>query len=126
MKQYKIVIFTLIMVLIGCKQEQKTVCEQFDEVDLEMLTLIDDIKKEYAGKKEFLKAFDDAQIYWIQYRNRQIKAIFPFSPKQYKYDVGDCKCEVYRELTEVRIKELRKWVEGVPKSEICRGSYKTN
>lgn len=99
-------------------------CKQLDEIDKKMLDMIEQIKEEYKGDKGFILAFNDAQVYWIQYRNRQVKAMFPKSPRKYKYDVGECKCKAYRDLTVIRVKELQKWLDGVSPSETCTGSYK--
>lgn len=124
-------IFLLSTLFSNCGQKQetssdKTVCEIYDEVDLKMLNIIELISDEYQHDEKFLAAFKDAQIYWIQYRNRQAKAVFPLQPKEYEYNVGDCKCKLYTELTRIRIKELEKWLDGVSADEECPGSFKVN
>ena len=121
---------TLSLLFVSCSESSKvensdlTVCERYDEIDLKMLNTIKQITAEYQGDEKFLDAFKDAQIYWIQYRNRQIKAVFPLQPKDYDYDVGACKCELYSELTTIRINELERWLQGVPAEENCAGSFK--
>jgi len=60
--------------------ENVSACQQLDQVDLKMLNMLKEIKKVYKNDKPFIKALENAQIYWIQYRNRQVKAIFPLSP----------------------------------------------
>lgn len=115
----------LINIFLGCSSPgEVNNCGAFDKVDLEMLNMIAAIEKEYQADKEFIKAFKESQIYWIQYRNRHIKAVYPLSPKKYNYDVGDCKCIIYRDLTLTRISELKKWIDGVPANETCQGTYK--
>ena len=104
--------------------EASTPCKQLDEIDLRMLNIIKQIEQEYQHDEIFLFAFNDAQIFWTQYRNRQVKAVFPLPPKKYDYPVGECKCEIYRDLTELRVKELQKWIDGVPSDITCTGSYK--
>ena len=101
-----------------------TACQRYDEVDLKMLNTIKQINSEYQNDEKFLYALKEAQIYWIQYRNRQAKAVFTLQPKQYDYPVGECKCELYTELTLIRIKELERWLKGVSPDEDCPGSYK--
>ncbi len=115
----------ILSALLQCAQPDKqTACEQLDEIDLQMLNMIKQIKNEYKHDQKFLAAFNDAQLYWTQYRNRQVKAIFPLTPNKYEYNVGECKCEVYRDLTKLRVKELQKWLDGVPENTTCKGSYK--
>lgn len=127
-KKVKIRMILLAMPLVAnlscSNQTQENNCQQFDKVDLEMLNMIAVIEKEYQADKAFIKAFKESQIYWIQYRNRHIKAVYPLSPKKYNYDVGDCKCIIYRDLTLTRISELKKWIDGVPAEETCQGTYK--
>lgn len=117
-----------ILFLNSCAEQQEEsinhdFCAQLDAIDLKMLNLIKEIEEKYKADKAFIKAFKDAQVYWVQYRNRHVKAIFPLSPRKYAYDVGECKCEVYRDLTQDRVKQLQKWVEGVDEDKTCKGSY---
>ncbi len=107
----------------ACKPEKQNPCKEFDKIDLEMLQIIDEINSRYAEDRKFIAAFKDAQIYWIQYRNRHIKAIYPLEPKKYDFDVGKCKCEVYSTLTLKRIEELKQWVDGVPEAAGCEGTF---
>ena len=127
-KRYVGIVISATIVLTTLLQcappEMQTACEQLDEIDLQMLNMIKQIKSEYEHDQKFLAAFNDAQLYWTQYRNRQVKAIFPLSPNKYEYNVGECKCEVYRDLTKLRVKELQKWLDGVPENTTCKGSYK--
>lgn len=123
----KLSILTLTLFVLSCQhKETKDPCKELDEVDRKMLDMVEQIKDEYKSNRVFLTYFKNSQIYWTQYRNRQVQAIFPpDSPRRkYEYDTGPCKCEVYCDLTEIRIRELQKWLDGVPKSTICRGSYK--
>lgn len=123
----KIGIPLLLLIIISCeKPATKDPCKELDAVDKKMLDMVEQIKGEYKSDRVFLTYFKNSQIYWTQYRNRQVQAIFPpDSPRRkYEYDTGPCKCEVYRDLTEIRIKELQKWLDGVPKDTNCRGSYK--
>ncbi len=109
----------------GCSQSpETTACKQLDEIDLEMLNIIKQIEQEYQQDEEFMLALKDAQLFWTQYRNRQVKAVFTKSPKNYDYLVGECKCEIYRDLTALRVKELQKWLDGVSPEVTCKGSYK--
>ena len=124
MKTLKFSAFLFVLLLAGCTNTTETLppCKEYSKADLEMLDLIDQIKEENKEDMVFLKAFDEAQIYWVQYRNRQVKAVFPLSPRKYDFNVGDCKCEIYSDLTKLRIEELRKWVVGVPEGN-CAGTY---
>lgn len=123
----------LVMLLSFCSQKKaenndftenddKTACEQLDEIDRVMLDLIEEIKEKKKDDKLFLTAFKDAQIYWIQYRNRQVKAVFPMSPNKYDYNVGECKCAIYRDLTLLRVEELKRWTKETPYTEDCPGT----
>ena len=119
-----LVIF-LTQTLAGCSEKTElNACQQLDEIDLKMLNIIKQIEQEYQHDEAFIAALKDAQLFWTQYRNRQVKAVFPLSPKNYDYEVGECKCEIYRDLTGLRVKELQKWLDGVSSEVTCQGSYK--
>jgi uncharacterized protein YecT (DUF1311 family) len=120
------ILLILAAIAISCAkpEEDLTPCDALTQADREMLSLVEQIEAEFQNDKEFITAFKNSQIYWTQYRNRQVKAVYPKSPKKYDFDVGACKCELIREMTELRIKELRKWTDGIPESQ-CAGSYKT-
>ena len=111
--------------LAGCSEKNElTACQQLDEIDLKMLNIVKQIEQEYQHDEVFIAALKDAQLFWTQYRNRQVKAVFPMSPKNYDYEIGECKCEIYRDLTGLRVKELQKWLDGVSAEVTCPGSYK--
>jgi uncharacterized protein YecT (DUF1311 family) len=120
------VLLVITAITISCAKPEEGLapCDALTQADREMLDLIEEIENEYQNDKEFITAFKNSQVYWVQYRNRQVKAVYPKSPKKYDFDVGACKCELMREMTELRIIELRRWTEGIPESQ-CAGSYKT-
>lgn len=92
-------------------------CEELDHVDKQMLDLHEAIKQSYAEDPKFLRRLMDAQVYWIQYKDRHIKSIYPLDSKYYKRtfgpDYNECKCAEAARLTRLRIEELKLWVEGV-------------
>ncbi|REE00481.1 lysozyme inhibitor LprI family protein [Marinoscillum furvescens] len=96
--------------------ESKTSCTHYDQVDKEMLDLINKIEQKYAGEKRFIDRLTEAQVYWVQYRDRQVRALFPRDVKDYKKEHGEsyfvCKCDELIRLTNLRIAELNRWMEG--------------
>lgn len=109
----------------GCEQTPVDFdpCDALTKVDREMLDLVAEIEKDYKDDEVFITAFKESQIYWTQYRNRQVKAVFPLSPRKYDFDVGECKCELMSAMTSARIEELKKWTIGIG-SNHCHGTYK--
>jgi uncharacterized protein YecT (DUF1311 family) len=104
------------ILLISCQSNPKqNPCDKFDALDLKMLKLIELIEKKNSSNKRFLNSFKESQIYWIQYRNRQLKALYPLNNEHYEKEFGSdynlCKCVEHTRLTKIRIKELERWVE---------------
>ena len=96
------------------------VCEGYDAIDLEMLQVIEQIESTNRGNIKFLERFRDSQIYWIQYKDRHIRALYPedwdlYYRKNYGKQVfNSCKCKELIRLTELRVQELKWYLEGGP------------
>ena len=52
-------------------------CKKFDELDTKILSLMDKIEVKHKNDHHFLEAFNMEQVYWIQYRDRRLRAIYP-------------------------------------------------
>lgn len=102
-------------------------CKEFDAVDLQMNKKVEEIQKTYANEKSFIKRFNSAQIQWIQYKNRHIRAVFPLNKEmyseQYGKDYNYCKCEESARLTKLRNAELDRWLKPSENKENCPASW---
>ncbi|MEO1096317.1 MAG: lysozyme inhibitor LprI family protein [Bacteroidota bacterium] len=91
-------------------------CAELDAIDLEMLQVHEKIKSKYSGDERFLQRLQDAQVYWIQYKDRHIRALYPLEKKNYKEKYGktynQCKCKEAARLTYLRVEELKIWLDG--------------
>ncbi len=120
----KKVIFPLIILgIVACNPEEKdpyTSCTDFDKIDTEMLQLIDQINQKHRNNAAFLDAFNMEQVYWIQYRDRRLRSIYPknwdtFYRKNYGRDVfNPCKCQELLRLAENRMDDMRMYIDGGP------------
>ncbi|MEO9872335.1 lysozyme inhibitor LprI family protein [Ekhidna sp.] len=92
-------------------------CKKLDVIDAEMQRLIAKIKAKYSSEELFEKRFEMSQVYWIQYRDRHVKALYPLDwnthyRKEYTKEVfNDCKCKENNRMTLIRIKELAFYLE---------------
>ncbi|GAB4241388.1 MAG: hypothetical protein Tsb0034_18410 [Ekhidna sp.] len=118
MKKYIIALMTL---SFSCSSEVTTdPCSAFDRIDREMLDLISEIETKNANKKEFLKAFKMEQVYWIQYRDRHLRAVYPkdwdrYYRKEFGKDVfNPCKCMEMTRMTRRRIEDLQVFTTNSP------------
>lgn len=125
--------FYLLMLLIalsscGKKSGYENPCKELDAVDLEMLNIHKQIQKEYADDPLFLQKLQDAQVYWIQYKNRHIRSLYPKDSKFYKknYDkqYNYCKCAEAARLTVLRVKEMKLWLDGKHSGNDCPSSIR--
>lgn len=123
MKKNWYLVLVVILSTAACTQQNKDFdhCEELNVVDREMLDIIDQIEEKYKDDQEFLTRFKDAQIYWIQYKDRHVRAMFPYKKKYYKENFGMtynyCKCKEWIRLTKLRNKELRRWLDGPSKEQ---------
>lgn len=116
-----IVAASCVLMVAACGPKKLTIeetCTEFDQVDREMLDIIGEIKSKYKKDQEFLLRFNDVQVYWIQYRDRRLRAMYPkkwdlYYRKTYGKEVfNPCKCEELTRLTKVRIAELNMYLDG--------------
>ncbi|MEM9897364.1 MAG: lysozyme inhibitor LprI family protein [Bacteroidota bacterium] len=101
-------------------QRLQKICAQFDEADRIMLDLINEIKSKHAENSKFLDRFNMEQVYWIQYRDTHLRALYPLDwNREYRKKFGKevfnpCKCKELTRFTEQRIAELNLWLEKSP------------
>ena len=134
----KVILFLSVgFTILSCNSEKKEtkqvdykeVCSAYDEADAEMLKVIKDIENEYQHDKIFLTRFRDSQVYWIQYKDRHLRALYPkdwdrFYRKNYSKEVfNSCKCQELIRLTNARIVELNMYLTGGPTNQTDCPSY---
>lgn len=121
-----ILILATCFLIIGCTKSSKNeefisytdICEGYDAIDLEMLETIEQIESENKEDIKFLERFRDSQIYWIQYKDRHLRSLYPedwdlYYRKNYGKQVfNSCKCKELIRLTNLRIKELKWYLEA--------------
>ena len=101
-------------------EDTYAVCSTFDENDLMMNDLIREIKEKYKSNRFFGPEFDMEQVYWIQYRDKRLRSIYPYDWNTYyrreygKEVFNPCKCEELNRMTLRRIKELELYLQGGP------------
>ena len=117
-----ILLFT-ILIINSCKFEKKNnidACKKFDELDTKILSLMNKIEVKHKNDRHFLEAFNMEQVYWIQYRDRRLRAIYPKKWDQhYRKNYGKevfnpCKCKELLRLSESRLEDLQMYLMNGP------------
>lgn len=119
----------------GCEEKKPDApfqaCAEFDDADARMLKIIKQIQENHKGDRIFLNRFEMEQVYWSQYKERRLKAMYPqdwnrFYRKNYGNEMfNSCKCLEYTRLTEDRIADLNMYLEKGPKDqEDCPNEFK--
>jgi len=118
--QIKGVIFLILLTAsLSCTNDSQeikyeTPCDELDAVDLEMNETLSAVEEKFKQEKIFLAKLKNAQIKWIQYKDRHVDALFPkkqsFYEKNYKEDYNQCKCREWARLTKLRTEELKSWL----------------
>ncbi len=73
----------------------------------------------------FMQKFKAAQNAWAAYRDAQLAALYPHAEEEPQYYGSVYRMCYYierQQLTTARIKELRRWIDGVEEGEVCCGS----
>jgi len=104
----------------------ETAFKNYEKADKELNTTYQKIIKEYSADAEFIKNLKAAQRIWVQFRDAEVKAMYPDrEPGYYGTIQPVCKYNYLTELTEQRIKTLKMWLDGVTEGDVCSGSIKT-
>lgn len=99
---------------------------EFEKTDKELNKIYLKILFEYKSDAIFINNMKEAQRQWIKFRDAQIKMKYP-SYKDVNLSVKQMCINYYlKELTTNRIKELKKWLDGVEEGDICCGSIRIN
>ena len=101
-------------------------CVSYKKSDAQLNKLYQKILVEYRKDKLFISKFRIAQRTWVAFRNAHVQEIFPEPDLVRAYGTINlpCRCEAMNELTQTRIQQLKKWVDGVEEGEVCAGSIK--
>ena len=130
MKQTLILIILLSLMTSCTDSEIKDSCTELDRLDKKMLEVIDSIENKYFDQEAFLNRLRDAQIFWIQYKDRHVRALYPLNKNYYSktfgVDYNECKCAEWARLTKNRIEELSIWLDGASRYDECPASIMTN
>lgn len=83
------------------------------------------ILKLYSDDTLFVENLKISQQAWLQYRNAEIKAMYPdYPPGYYGSMLSMCVTSYSKKLTENRIHELEKWLMGSEQGD-CGSSIKS-
>ncbi len=104
-------------------------CQVLDKVDREMLDLYNEVMEKYADDFDFINWFKQSQIYWVQYKDRYVKSLYPrkndYYKKEFGKDAGYCKCEEWTRMTRRRIEDIKVFLgEGSERYKHCPTSIK--
>jgi uncharacterized protein YecT (DUF1311 family) len=101
-------------------------CQAYKQSDAELNRIYMQILNEYRQDTVFTDKLRAAQRTWIAFRDAHMESLYPAKDKTARYGsiYPTCQCIALKELTDHRVSQLRKWMEGVPEGETCAGSVK--
>jgi uncharacterized protein YecT (DUF1311 family) len=100
--------------------------DQFHKADVALNETYSKILKEYAKDQQFIAKLKTAQRAWLAFRDAELEALYPRDNKQAEYGTvyPMCHCSELQFLTEARIKELKRWIDGTIEGDVCAGSLR--
>ncbi|NLR59801.1 DUF1311 domain-containing protein [Chitinophaga polysaccharea] len=126
MKSFFIFLLLIISNTAAFAQSQgemnKQAGQEYKEADKKLNEIYQLIIKDYAANKTFIQNLKEAQRIWIQFRDAQVKAMYPAAAKTYGSVFPMCKANYLTELTHQRSEALRVWLNGLPQGDVCSGS----
>lgn len=99
--------------------------EEYKKADAELNRIYNQIIHEYKFDEEFIMNLRSSERLWIQFRDAELLLKYPENIDLREGSVYPlCQYNYLRELTEQRIKTLKKWLVGEEEGEVCSGSIK--
>lgn len=101
-------------------------CNGYQTADAEMNRLYRQVLRVYKSDPVFVRKLRVAQRAWIEFRNAHLESLYPKRNKLSAYGSANplCRCAVLAELTDERLKSLKKWVSGIEEGDVCAGSIR--
>lgn len=96
----------------------------YKKVDDELGVVYKKILTKYAKNIEFINALKASERLWIQFRDAELKMMYPAADKRMAYGSMYPMCVNYymEELTAKRVEQLKTWLKPVRDGESCTGS----
>jgi uncharacterized protein YecT (DUF1311 family) len=93
--------------------------------DKELNVVYGKILNEYKADTAFIKNFKASQRIWIQFRDAEMKAMYPDRESGYYGSIQPtCWSSYLTELTKERTKKITIWLVGIEEGDACAGSVK--
>ena len=106
--------------------DEKASCDNYKASDAQLNKLYQRILVEYRKDKLFITKFRIAQRAWLAFRDAHLDSLYPEPDARSAYGSVNvmCRCEAMNDLTQARIKQLKKWVDHAEEGDVCSGSIK--
>ncbi|HWY37432.1 MAG TPA: lysozyme inhibitor LprI family protein [Bacteroidia bacterium] len=103
----------------------ETAYKNYEQADKELNVTYQKILKEYKTDTAFIKNLKAAQRIWVQFRDAEVKAIYPDREPGYYGSIQPlCKYNYLADFTTERTKKLKMWLDGAEEGDVCSGSIK--
>lgn len=98
--------------------------KSYKKVDNELGVVYKKVLIKYAKNIEFINALKASERLWIQFRDAELKMMYPAENAHWEYGSMYPMCvNIYmEELTQKRLDQLKKWLMPVSDGEACTGS----
>ncbi len=129
MKNY---IFSLLFIMFSLPSFSQTQLElttqanqKFIEADNPLNQVYQQILREYKTDAAFIKNLKASQRLWIQFRDAELKTMYPDRARGYYGSTHSMCVSAYKtRLTAERIQTLRQWLDGREEGDSCSPSIK--
>lgn len=99
--------------------------KKFLKADKELNRVYQTILKQYTSDTTFIKNFKASQRLWIQFRDAEMKTMYPDREPYYYGSIHPMCWSIYKtELTNDRTKKLSLWIAGQKEGDPCSPSIK--
>jgi len=99
---------------------------KYKKADAKLNSIYQRVLDEYKLDTLFVDQLKKSQRIWIEFRNAELELKYPAENKQIEYGSTHPMCVALylKELTEIRTKRLKIWINGTEQGDLCAGSVK--
>jgi uncharacterized protein YecT (DUF1311 family) len=99
--------------------------QKYLKADKELNQVYKQILSEYRSDTAFIQSLKTSQRLWVQFRDAEMKMMYPDREPSYYGSIHPMCWAIYKtELTNDRIKKLRKWLNGQEEGDSCSPSIR--
>ena len=101
----------------------ESACGKAKGADQELNKVYQQVLQQHKGDAVFIRHFKKAERKWMEFRDAYVASMYiPENKHSYGSILPVCECNLIEDITQIRIKQIQRWVKGPIEGDACNGS----